>query len=152
MSTKLSTLSVDNRPYWMQKRDLLRDGVIASDPLVRKFDPPRDPIPMTRTLRLPTMAERVAEFTRLGRPEGLYDDLEDDDFQDHLDDLPPEGLSRHEDPSYVRTFAEPPAKAPKRASDASLVSSATLPADGLAAASPTPVIEGVSPAGEAKKP
>lgn len=153
MSTKLSTQIVDNRPFWRQKIDFFRDGVVPSDPLVRRFDPPRDPRPMTVSLRLPTMAERVAEFTRLGRlgaSFGEFDDDDDsDDFEDHLDGLPLEGLSPHEDRTSVHIDL-PPAKAPKKAANAVVNSPATPSADGLAAASAAPVIEGVSPPGEGK--
>lgn len=109
MSPKVSTETVDNRPYWRQKLEYFRDGVIPSNVLVGHFEAlrsPRDPNPLTVELRIPTIAERVAEFTRLGRPEGYYDDLEDDDFEDHLDDLPEEGLSPHEDPSFVHRVAD----------------------------------------------
>lgn len=112
MSTKQSTQTVDNRPYWRQKLDYFRYGVVSDDPRISHFMPDLDPTPMTVTLRLPSMAERVAEFTRLGQPELQYDDdLEDDDFLDHLDDLPENGLSPHEDPSSVRTHPEPSKKA-----------------------------------------
>lgn len=138
MSHKQSTQSVDNRPFWRQKIDFFRDGVVPSDPLVRRFDPPRDPRPMTVTLRLPTMAERVAEFTRLGRVARSFSEFDDpdddDDFEDHLDGLPVEGLSPHEDRSYVHVPL--PDKASKKAPDKPLSSSAT-PVAGEAPAAPT---------------
>lgn len=152
MSHKQSTQSVDNRPFWRQKIDFFRDGVVPSDPLVRRFDPPRDPRPMTVTLRLPTMAERVAEFTRLGRVAQSFRDFDDDDdsddFEDHLDGLPPEGLSPHEDRSYVHVDYMP-VKASKKLADKPKASSATPVAGGSESASqsatsdqPAPVEDG----------
>lgn len=62
-----------------------------------------DPEPLVVPVRLPTIEQQIHEFTRLGqkgweeRHAYLYDDLQDDDFQDHLDDLPEQGISPHEE-------------------------------------------------------
>lgn len=70
----------------------------------------------TFPLRLPTINDQVREFTRLGIEKnaqlGYDEDLHEDDFQDHLDDLPDEGLSPHEEPlddgiNYLYTLEVP---------------------------------------------
>lgn len=55
-------------------------------------------IPVAVPLRLPTMQEQIDKFTRIGnlRREMYYDNLPDDDFEEHLDDLSEDGYSPHE--------------------------------------------------------
>lgn len=59
-----------------------------------------DTKPLVTGLRPLTMIERINALTRLGPSAlvyGVFDDSDDeDDFQDHLDDVPVEGMSMHE--------------------------------------------------------
>jgi hypothetical protein len=56
--------------------------------------------------------QKMAEFTRLAdQQRAIYDDLHEDDWNDHLEDLPEEGLSPHEDPSaYLLPTPDKPLK------------------------------------------
>lgn len=69
-----------------------------------------DPKPLCVPIQLPTMEQQIRQFTRLGAAArlGLLEDsdLPIDDFQDHLDDLPREGLSPHEEPLWKQEGRE----------------------------------------------
>lgn len=101
--------------------------------------------PVTIPYRLPTIAQRVAEYERLGAiREAMYMDLDDDEFLDDLDDLPEEGLSPFEEPSsvYVTSPAEHRrVKAAIKARELAAAAPAGEAAEGptaTAAASPAP--------------
>lgn len=146
--TKVSTQTVDNRPFWRQKLDMLQNGIVPTMQSVQPFVAPIDPVPLTSTFRVPTIAERVALYTRGGGDlgsllNGDYDDLEDDDFLDDYDDLPVDGLSKYEDRTIVRNRPEPVSKLV----DKNTMSSAT-PVAGDATAAPTAKPEAVPAAPE----
>jgi hypothetical protein len=62
-----------------------------------------DSKPLTVPMKIPTIEAQMQEFTRLGvqRYAEHFADPDDDLWDDHLDDLPDEGLSPHEEPENV---------------------------------------------------
>ena len=88
--------------------------------------------PLTVPYRLPSMEQRVHNLERLGiaRANAVYDTYsDDDDFHDHLDDLPSEGLSPYEDPSYYGAKKPTPKKAPQTPPKGDKPTAGTDPAD-----------------------
>jgi len=109
LSEKLSTESVDKHTYEIITKRY-RDPVVIATMLAkasRKTDYTKldalgreipDPRPLTVAVKLPTLGQQFANFTRLGelRQAEMFDDLGEDDWNDDFDDLPDEGLSQHE--------------------------------------------------------
>lgn len=71
--------------------------------------------PKTIPMRIPSIAEQVHDLTRLGvaRANAYWDD--NDTWNDHLDDLPNEGLTEHEingDPELLKLTKKQTSKKP----------------------------------------
>lgn len=97
-------------------------------------------VPLVAPVRLPTMKQRIALYEQAGAVKQMMYDPEgsEDDWFDHLDDLPEEGLSPYElsesDIAAQAEFARKVKKAAQKRVDKRKASDATPPAGGAVVA------------------